>query len=55
MKTNIAIKEWELLNLRRNADRYSESNIELVAHTQTLTKQPNSRNHHIPLSIITEC
>jgi hypothetical protein len=57
MKTNKAMKGWELLNLKRRADKYSENSIELVAHTQTFTqqKQLNGRNHHIALNINTEC
>jgi hypothetical protein len=48
------MKRWEILNLKRRTDKYSESNIELAAHTQILKKQKqvNGRNHHIP-SILT--
>jgi hypothetical protein len=57
MKTNITMKEWKILNLKRRTDTYSESSIELAAHTQILKqqKQLNGRNHHILLNINTEC
>jgi hypothetical protein len=34
IKTNIALREQELLNLKRRADKQSEYNIELVVHAQ---------------------
>jgi hypothetical protein len=33
MKTNIAIKGWEILSLKRKPDKKSDSGIELVTHT----------------------
>jgi hypothetical protein len=38
-------------------DKESESNIDSVAHNQTLKKQKqlNDRNHHIPININTQC
>jgi hypothetical protein len=41
-------------NHRRRKDKKVESNIDSVAHNQTL-KQLNDRNHHIPTNINTEC
>jgi hypothetical protein len=36
MKVNITTKGWEILNLMRKTDKYSEGSIELAAHTQIL-------------------
>jgi hypothetical protein len=57
MKTNITTKGLEAFNLMRRIDKYSESSIELDAHTQILKqqKQLNGRNHHIPPNINSEC
>jgi hypothetical protein len=50
------MKGWELLNLKRRADKQLESSTELIVHTQTQQqKQLNEWNHHIPLNINTEC
>jgi hypothetical protein len=35
---NIATKGWELLNHKRRVEKLSESRIESVAYTQTLTQ-----------------
>jgi hypothetical protein len=49
------MKGWEVLNLMRRTSKYSESSIELVAHTQTLKQQKlHGRNQHIPLNINTD-
>jgi hypothetical protein len=53
MKTHIVMKVWELSNLKRRADKKSETSIELIAHTQTLTQQEQLNG--IPLNINTEC
>jgi hypothetical protein len=55
MKTNISMKEWKWLNLKRKANKLSENSIELVAYTETPTqpKQLNVRNHYILLNINT--
>jgi hypothetical protein len=44
------------INIKRRADKKSESSIELVAHTGTLTqqKQLNGSNYHISLNIDTQ-
>jgi hypothetical protein len=52
------MKGQEVLNLKRRTDKYSETSIELAAHTQILKqqqKQLNGRNHYMPLNINTEC
>jgi hypothetical protein len=41
MKTNITMKGGEVLSLMRKTDKYSESTIELAAHTQILKQQNN--------------
>jgi hypothetical protein len=43
MKINITMKAWELLNLKRRADKLLDNNIELIAHTQSLTQQKTSK------------
>jgi hypothetical protein len=48
------MKGQEVLNLMRRKDKYSGSSIESAENIQLL-KQQNGRNHHIPLSINTEC
>jgi hypothetical protein len=42
---------------RRRKDKASEGNIDSAVHNQTLKqqKQLNDRNHHIPITINTEC
>jgi hypothetical protein len=56
-KTNITMKCWEILNLKRRIDKYSERCINVAAHTQIFKqqKQVNGRTHHIPLNINIEC
>jgi hypothetical protein len=54
MKTNKIMKGWEVLNLKRRIDKYSEYSTELAAHIQIL-KQLNVRKNHIPVNINTEC
>jgi hypothetical protein len=51
------MKGQEALKLIRRTDKHSESSTELSAHTQILKqqKQPNGRNHHIPLNTNTKC
>jgi hypothetical protein len=46
----------KVLNLMKGRDKYSDSSIELAAHSQNFKqqKQLNSRSHDIPLSINTE-
>jgi hypothetical protein len=48
------MREQAVPNHRRRKDKKVESNIDSVAHNQTL-KQLNDRNHHIPTNINTEC
>jgi hypothetical protein len=36
MKTNTAMKGWELSNLKRKANKYSDSNTKLVAQNKSL-------------------
>jgi hypothetical protein len=43
MKINIAMKGWELLNLKRRADKKLESNTEITEHTQTLIKKKKKK------------
>jgi hypothetical protein len=47
---------YEVSNHRRRKDKDSERSIDLTAHTQILKqqKQPNGRNHYIPININTE-
>jgi flagellar biosynthesis/type III secretory pathway chaperone len=42
---------------QERTSKYSESSIELAAHTKILKQQNqvNGRKHHIPLNINTEC
>jgi hypothetical protein len=49
MKTNKIMKGQAVPNHRRKKDKEVESNIDSVAHNQTLKqqKQQNDRNHHI--------
>jgi hypothetical protein len=56
-KTNITTKGWEVLNLMRETNKYSESRIELAAHIQILKQQKhlNGRNHHIHADVNIEC
>jgi hypothetical protein len=52
MKTNIITKGWEVLNLMKRTDKYSESSIELAEHSNPeTTKTAQGRNHNIPLNI----
>jgi hypothetical protein len=53
MKASKSMRGQEASNHRRRKDKESESNIDSVAHNQTLKqqKQLNSRNHHIPINI----
>jgi hypothetical protein len=57
MKANKTMREQAVPNHRRRDNKESESNIDSVAHNQTLKqqKQLNDRNHHIPININTEC
>jgi hypothetical protein len=51
VKANKTMRGWAVSNHRRIIDKESESNIDSAAHNQILKqqKQPNERNHHIPL------
>jgi hypothetical protein len=51
------MRVWVVSNHRRRKDKESESSIDSAAHNQTHKpqKQLNGRNHHIPISINTEC
>jgi hypothetical protein len=57
MKANKTMRGQAVSNHRRRKENESESNINSTAHNQTLKqqKQLNSRNHHIPINIKTEC
>jgi hypothetical protein len=57
MKENKTMRGQAAPNHRRRRDKESDSNINSVAHNQTLKqqKQLNDRNHHIPININTEC
>jgi hypothetical protein len=46
-----------ILNHSKRKDKELESNIDSAAHNQVLKQQKHlsDRNHHIPISIITEC
>jgi hypothetical protein len=57
MKANKTTRGQEALNCRRRKDKESESSIDSAAHNQILKqqKQLNGRNHHITISINTEC
>jgi hypothetical protein len=57
MKMNKTTRGQAVPNHRRRKDKESESSIDSAAHTQSLKqqKQLNSRNHHILISINTEC
>jgi hypothetical protein len=50
------MKGQAIPNHRRRKGKKVESNIDLAAHSQTLKqqKQPNGRNHHIPIITNTE-
>jgi hypothetical protein len=56
MKANKTTRGQAVPNHRRRKDKESESNIDSVAHNQTLKqqKQLNDRNHHIPINFNTE-
>jgi hypothetical protein len=56
MKANTTMKGQAIPNHRRRKGKKVESNIDLAAHSQTLKqqKQPNGRNHHIPIITNTE-
>jgi hypothetical protein len=41
MKTNLTIKRWKILNLKRRTDKHSESSTELAAHTEFLNNKNN--------------
>jgi hypothetical protein len=49
VKTNKTTRQQAVSNYRRRKDEESESNIDSVAHNQTLKqqKQLNDRNHNI--------
>jgi hypothetical protein len=57
MKANKTKRGQATPNHRRRKDKESESNINSVAHNQTLKqqKQLNNRNHHILINTNTEC
>jgi hypothetical protein len=56
-KANKTTRGQEVSNHRRRKDKESESSTDSTAHNQILKqqKQPNGRNHHIPININTEC
>jgi hypothetical protein len=50
------MKGQAIPNHRRRKGKKVESNIDTVAHNQTLNKDNlNDRNQHIPININTEC
>jgi hypothetical protein len=57
MKANKTMREQATPNHRRRKTKESESNIDSVAHNQTLKQknQLNERDNHIPININTEC
>jgi hypothetical protein len=57
MKANKTMKGEAVPNYRRRKGKKVESNIDLSTPNQTLKqqKQPNDRNHHIPININNEC
>jgi hypothetical protein len=57
MKANKTKRGQATPNHRRRKDKESESNINSVAHNQSLKqqKQLNNRNHHILINTNTEC
>jgi hypothetical protein len=57
MKANKTTRGLAVSNHRRRKDKESESSIDSAAHIQILKqqKQLNSRKHHIPININTEC
>jgi hypothetical protein len=57
MKANKTTRGQAVSNHRRAKGKELKSNIDSTAHNQTLKqqKQLNERNHHIPISINTEC
>jgi hypothetical protein len=56
MKANKSTREWEVSNQRRRKDNQKVA-FDSAAYNQILKqqKQLNSRNHHIPININTEC
>jgi hypothetical protein len=60
MKGNKTMRGQATPNHRRKKDKESESNIDSVAHNQSLKqtnkkKQLNDRNHHKNINTNTEC
>jgi hypothetical protein len=56
MRANKTMTGEAVPNHRRRKGKKLESNIDSAIHNQTLKqqKQPNGRNHHIPININTE-
>jgi hypothetical protein len=56
MKAKKTMREQAVPNHRRIKDKDSETNIDSVAHNQTLQqqKQLNNRDHHIPINTNTK-
>jgi hypothetical protein len=57
MKANKTIRGQAVPNHRRRKEKESESSSDSAAQNPTLKqqKQLNDRNHHIPITINTEC
>jgi hypothetical protein len=57
VKANKTMKGQAVPNHRRRKGKKVESNIDSVAHNQTLKQQKllNDRNYHIPINTNTEC
>jgi hypothetical protein len=57
MKANKTMEGQAVPKHRRRKGKKVESNIDSVAHNETLKqqKQLNDKNHHIPINTNTEC
>jgi hypothetical protein len=57
MKANKTMKGQAVPNHRRRKGKKVDSNIDSATHnlTHKQQRQPNDRNHHIPIYINTEC